>query len=275
MRVFAKVTGVSDFLDVAGRLSRRWNTWPDAKHEWVCWFRGEPSIKSLSALQPRLFRKKQASVSDALHYEQELRIEFKRCAVQLIPGFKPANKWDWYFTMQHYGVPTRLLDWTDSALVGLFFALEMRQGSSDQQFTEDAVVYALDPWWLNHLTYRRLKSDLEGVALPEWDVSKKYLSDDELNSEKLDRKIPLAIDPTHLFGRVAAQKSRFVIFGKEKDRLWSLAENKTSRIVKIRIPSKNILQMKADLRLAGLTRSSIFPDLEGLGRELADWFDQQ
>jgi len=42
-----------------------------------------------------------------------------------ITEWRPENKWEWYFLMQHYGAPTRLLDWSDGALVlvALYFAL--------------------------------------------------------------------------------------------------------------------------------------------------------
>jgi hypothetical protein len=224
-----------------------------------------------------VYRQANARIPKALDREQELRIEFKRCAAQLVSGFRPSDKWEWYFTMQHHGVPTRLLDWTDSALVGLYFALEVRETPIDKYDGRDAVVYALDPWWLNHLTFQRLSVAWEGVALPNWPAANKYLSDDEIdNKEKLHVKLPLAIDPTHLFGRVAAQRSRFVIFGRDRDPLGALSSKKNRpRIACFKVRSNNIRQMKADLRLAGLTRSSIFPDLDGLGRELADWFDRQ
>lgn len=276
MRTIGYVDSVSEFLDRARHVSKGWNDWSDAE-EWVCWFRGEPDASSKTALRPRVYRQANTRITKALDREQELRIEFKRCAAQLVSGFRPTDKWEWYFTMQHYGVPTRLLDWTDSALVALFFALEPRDTPSDRYGQSDAVVYALDPRWLNHLTFRRLRTVWEGVALPNWPAANKYLSDDEIeNREKLRVKQPLAIDPTHLFGRVAAQRSRFVIFGRERDQLWDLSKKRNQpRIACFKVRQKRIRQMKEDLRLAGLTRSSIFPDLDGLGRELADWFDRQ
>ena len=56
--------------------------------------------------------------------EQDLRLEFKRRGSQLAGEGKPSDHWERYFLMEHYGVPTRLLDWSDGALVALYFALK-------------------------------------------------------------------------------------------------------------------------------------------------------
>jgi hypothetical protein len=111
-------------------------------------------------------------LKDVLRQEQDLRLEFRRRGSQLIGEGKPADHWERYFLMQHYGVPTRLLDWTDGALVALYFAVKQIR------IPEDAVVYILDPWWLCNLVYKELpiaKVDRPlGTAMPEWNEAKPH-----------------------------------------------------------------------------------------------------
>jgi hypothetical protein len=91
--------------------------------------------------------------SELLKIENELYEEFQRCGVQLCDPRVEEEDWDWYFLMQHHGAPTRLLDWTDGALIALHFALRDKpKGDLDP-----ALVYVLEP--------DRLRDQL--YALPE------------------------------------------------------------------------------------------------------------
>jgi len=57
-----------------------------------------------------------------------------------------SDDWDWdsYFLMQHHECPTRLLDWSDGALMAMHFALRDKKNDGD-----DARVYVLEPYRLN------------------------------------------------------------------------------------------------------------------------------
>jgi len=206
-------------------------------------------------------------MEDLLHEEQELRLEFRRCGGQLVSERQPVDKWEWYFLMRHYGVPTRLLDWTDGCLVALYFAV----ANHDSRKPPDAAVYMLDPWWLNEEVFSHLQVSEnerpEGVALSDWPQAQPYLPN-ELDSENLGPILPLAIDPSHLSRRVAAQRSRFTIFGQNRNGLINLSEKANAKIYRFRIRAATRRTIETDLRTCGISESTIFPDLEGFGREL-------
>lgn len=68
--------------------------------------------------------------------EKALFEQFKREALPFLPK-RPENDWEWLALAQHHGVPTRLLDWSESPMVSLFFAV---WGNDD----EDAGIYIID-----------------------------------------------------------------------------------------------------------------------------------
>jgi len=225
------------------------------------WLRGQRNADY--GLSPKLYR---PEFKDA--QEAEIRQQFQSVALQLIQGRMPANKWDWYFMMQHYGAPTRLLDWTESPLVGLYFAVEERLKAKDTQ--TDAAVWVLDPWVLN----KSLKLGVDGPMPPDWEEAQRYLLDLEdafSQEEEVNVQHQAAIEPQHVDRRLVVQGSRFVIFGKTKD-LTRLRKGskKQIRLAKIVIRGTHIEGLRNELRLCGVTSASLFPDLGGLCKEICE-----
>ncbi len=98
------------------------------------WYRGHGSVKW--TLRPTIARIKSGILS-----EPPLITRFKQNALALLTQ-RPATEWEWLFIMRHHGLPTRLLDWTESPLVGLYFAVEGHAKS-------DGAVWSLRPIELN------------------------------------------------------------------------------------------------------------------------------
>jgi len=76
-------------------------------------------------LLPTLFRdwdESKGSIQELLHVESQLLKDFKERSPHLLPS-QPVDDWDWLSVGQHYGLPTRLLDWSANPLMALYFAV--------------------------------------------------------------------------------------------------------------------------------------------------------
>jgi hypothetical protein len=146
----------------------------------------------------------------------------------------------------------------------------------------DSIIYVLDPYWLlkelakdsdrtdaKDRWNRYLKKTDDDSSGDDWE--RLYLPSDEDDIEEPLLKtpaIPLLWDSPHVTRRVAAQRSRFMIFGTDPLWLAKLLRGRSTHLTSITIPRGAISRIRQELRDAGVTESVVFPDLDGLGREL-------
>lgn len=200
---------------------------------------------------------------------------FQQAGRQLL-NKEPRNKWEWYFLMQHHGMPTRLLDWSDGALLALHFALREHSPKDKNQPPEPhAAVWILDPVWLHELINPRAKL-LPDPEDPENPRAKtlldRYLSD-RLYAPTRWPPLPIPLRPPHISPRIAAQQSCFTLHGHDPAGFERVVRRSARpHLAKIRVLRKAIPEILEDLDEAGIVESSLFPDLDGLGRDLKSQF---
>jgi hypothetical protein len=251
-----EVSSVSEFLKRAKDIRDDW--WSHDQDPWMPWFRGHQ--RADWKLQPRLYREYGLSLDDMLRIEDEIREEFVVRAPAL-SHIRPAEQsdWDWYFLMQHFGAPTRLLDWSEGALIGLYFAVRDNLGFYD------AAVWVLDPYKLNERVLG--KQELICPTISMNSAGKKslkcWLPPADLKKKKL-RPAPVPILPAQLAQRISSQRSCFTLHGSDQNGLDKLERD--NLLIKIVIPSLNVASIRRDLEIYGIDEVTIFPDLDGLGR---------
>lgn len=240
----APIRRLTDFITLIERLVTEWGGSPPF------WFRGQAQADW--RLEPKLFRFERPD-------ETALRIDFRRLGMEMITGSKPVDHWEWYFLAQHFGTPTRLLDWTESALFALYFAVRHRNSGDHRG---NAAVWLLDPKWLNEKAGIRPNLLIPGNEIDSW------LPQDERG--KVKAISPIAVAPPHVDRRVAAQRSQFVLFGLNPAGLSDLVSVHDSRLKRIEIEGRAASNLFEELTLCGIYETTLFPDLEALARELQE-----
>jgi hypothetical protein len=236
------------------------------------WFRGEPADVD-TPLLPKLYRPRK---DGSKHNENKLLQAFRMRA----PIFAAASCPDrsavdeWMFLAQHVGLPTRLLDWSESALVGLYFAL----------LNDKPVVWMLNPMELNRRSVSEPVEVIDEFPLTwigpamQFDFKPEGMVPTKLNVgavnihaawtlDSIGTKLPVAIRPTNIHPRMSVQRSGFTVHGKNKS---SLIDQVPQLLKRYDIEPKDRVAMQQHLCLLGISHATVWPDLDGLAKELAD-----
>jgi hypothetical protein len=241
---FVQMDSVEQFIATIKRDVRDW----DLPLGSVPWFRGQPD--ETEPLRPTVFR-------SGLN-EHALSLAFTQRAPSLGKTPDRDARAEWLFLMRHMGVPTRLLDWTESALIALYFAVYVKPET-------DPGIWILHPLALNRLSIGRriipLPNDREVTQRIELAFQEGEAGD-----------LPIAIYPSYIHERLRVQKANFTIHGKDERSFEELFLGtplvEGGYFKKYVFDKCAVTDILHDLRMLGITHTTIFPDLDGLAREL-------
>jgi hypothetical protein len=235
-----KITSLADYISVISTTITSEETF---------WFRGHPDMKW-------------ALIPSALRYPSEddcgkalaLVADFKRVAEMKIDRPPQAQEQlKWAQLAQHYGLPTPLLDWTESATMALYFACD--------DPASDGMVYLMNPVELNRLSNPKLPRILD--AHTDAELVEKYLPRLDGTPRKPPRN-PIAVNPIWNSARLMAQKGVFTLHGKIKE----LNKTQAPSLVALKILRECKAQLRAELERIGVDEMTIFPELDHACRYL-------
>lgn len=216
------------------------------------WFRGQAN--SLWSLEPKLMR------LNPVPSESYFLNRFKQDA-SIILGHTPKSEFEWLFLMQHYGVATRLLDWSESPLTSLYFAI------NDLPEAPGAL-WVLLPTELNKKSNYRPEFEFEIPSFEDEHLAN-YLPS-TIARESKSKLFPMAAIAPRNSPRMQAQQGVFTISHRENIQLENVGVDGSHRdyVWKYTIPSDSKENLKKELRWLGINKFQLFPELQSLSDNL-------
>lgn len=304
MEKYDKINSVSDYVETLKKVFPTLKDNVEGTDQILSfWFRGESELtESPTPLVPNAYRNyggplndenlKKKVYNNAKFLEENLKATFHRHAEPYLNKLQiENNSWNKYYLMQHYGLKTRLLDWTENSLIALFNAVY------DTKENEDGVVWILNPHRLNNFSVNKAcdttNKPFDMVSIPNSIENKRsplFSKDKKLNLDELHRRylyldfesntktnsstkyFPLAIYPPLLDERMSMQSACFTIFGNEVNGLCEI-ESRNEFLDKVVIDVNSKINIRGELRWLGISQKNMLPGLEGICTSIRDFYD--
>ena len=206
------------------------------------WYRGVNDRWDLSPgiFRPHLQLKKRAEIN--LYHEFLIR------SGEHIGNIKES--WEILSLMQHSGIPTRLLDWTESLAVAIYFAI---------QEPVNPCIYVLNPFVLSlRATKKNFLYDLHDKDL---DFLTAFAKGD------WEYKLPIPIYSPWKNRNIHSQRGYFTIQGTD-ERPLNVIDKRQKIAMRVELPIDAIPAAREFLVLSGVDSFTLFPDLTGLSQYL-------
>ena len=259
----------------------------DCDKIWV--FRGMRNCGwSLKTTLEREIQKAGIAVDKTPDYEKSLLRKFKR-HFHHFDSYHPAESEtvEWFAMMQHYGAPTRLLDWTYSFFVALYFAIE------DSEINNKVSVWVIDAKWCANAAMNSINKI--GRSIPKaqgkyhysWEIKSLHEKNGSIKfgqdgtafdfvfgpSGSMYGEFVYPMNPFFLNQRLTSQLGLFLcprnITTSFERNLEAMPEADQVKCLDVELINKDLRdQILRNLYHMNITRASLFPGLDGFAKSL-------
>lgn len=250
-----KITSWKEIIEV---IENSIPNFPDITTNYIQ-FRGQANNEwKLEPSLSRLVKGSSLSENKIVYYEQQAQREFisqfhiNDSKLSYNDSINPAAI---YIDMQHFSCPTRLLDWSESAYIALYFAV-------NEHLDKDGALYMWDGRYYEK-KMKELYSDFLNIG-----------GGQILNHKDYD--IVSIIFAMKKNERLIKQQGAFSISNNPLkshcDMICEINKDNPSKtgLYKIEIPKELKLEFLARLRNMNISAASLFPGLDGLGRSIKE-----
>lgn len=209
--------------------------------------RGQPGRYNLlpSALRQDQNRNRKYSKQAIQYFLDEFQIN---AASYINSNHNISNEYDWMIYAQHYGIPTRMLDFTFSHVISLMFAVE---NAFDDELEKDSEVWFLNPEKLN--AKHASRSEILNIANGE--------------NFNLDKFIgPIAVKSKKINERIKSQNGLFVYFQDDSNPLDSIVDESILKKVVIKGDCKK--KILSSLYSMGISFTTLYPELQFVSKDI-------
>ena len=216
-----------------------------------------------------------------------MQTSLSRCCKQLQRTLEPAilnyfakyavnedpsvaqSVWNRMITGQHNGLPTRLLDWSHSALVALHFAMT-EQNLADMD-AHDCVVWRIDMQeMINHLPEKyRLAVGKAQTTLFSVDMLRSITESLDQYDEDMGDHSMVIIEPPSTSTRIVTQYSHFSVVPMGLPDIETFLDDHTQNTVKYVIDRQLRWRVRDMLDQLNISERLFYPGLDGLSKWIA------